>query len=249
MNRRETIHTNAGAFTIPRARRESFSIPSSNMKLLKSDDEAFVRVEWVLSSSSVDRDGDFFDPKGLTLAPHVNVVDTHGMGNPGINSILGVVEQGSLRVKGKNATGVLRIGGTNPNAQIAKGMIEDGILGNGSIRFDPFHYIETVENMEGDKIEREVRRKRGDPRRYAFGPRNIKEAEVLEFSLLAVPSNPDSRERMAKAYGVDLNPPLPLEIVTVGAAAGKTEIKRDEWGEFWTPDPDAGEGDWGGFFK
>lgn len=243
--------------SIPRARADSLAVPSACMKLLKSDDEAFVRVEWVLSSTSKDRDGDWFHPKGLTLAPHVNVVDFHGLGsNAGIRSILGVVEPGSLKVRGEQSVGVLRVGGSNPDAQIAKGMILDGILGNGSIRFDPFHYVERVENVEGDTIEREVRRKRGDPRRYAFGPREIKEAEILEFSLLAVPSNADARQRMAKAYGVDLDP-LALEIVEVHTptkAASSRESSGsdlDEWGEFWGRKADrheAGDG-WGGFFN
>lgn len=152
-------------------------------------------IDWVLNDGEVDRQGEIVVPSGGTMAPHVNLVDHHLMA-PSVDSILGVVEPGSYRQRYKAGIATLRFDQNNPRAVMSEGMARDGIIGNGSIRFDPQGWI-----APGEK--KEMRRKRGED--APWGGRGFiwSRWELLEFSLVGVPANAGALSRMAKAYGLD----------------------------------------------
>jgi len=153
-------------------------------------------IDWVLNDGEVDRQGEIVVPSGGRMAPHVNLVDHHLSGNPSVAGILGVVMNDSYRVRYKAGVATNQFDQNNPLAVMAEGMSRDGILGNGSIRFDPLGWV-----APGEK--KEMRRKRGED--APWGGRGFiwSSWELLEFSLVGVPANAGALSRMAKAYGLD----------------------------------------------
>jgi hypothetical protein len=158
-------------------------------------DEKSHTIDWVLNDGEVDRQGEIVVPGGGKMAPHVNLVDHH-LSQPSVDSILGVVVKDSYRLRYKSGVATLRFDQNNPRAFMSEGMVRDGIIGNGSIRFEPLGWF-------GPGDRKESTRKVGDP--SPFGGRGFiwSRWQLLEFSLVGVPANEGALSRMAKAYGLD----------------------------------------------
>jgi hypothetical protein len=152
-------------------------------------------IDWVLNSGEWDRDGERINPAGLRMADHVNVVDHHMIGQPSVTRIYGVVVPGSYKTHYKAGVARLRFDTNNPDAVMVEGMVRDGIIRNGSIRFDPFEWTEGKKKFS---------RKRGEGLPWGSMPGRVwTKSEGLEFSMVGVPSNAGAVSRIMKAYGID----------------------------------------------
>jgi phage head maturation protease len=151
-------------------------------------DEATGRVSAIVSSESIDRDGDVIRAAGWDLKNfmrHPVVLANHDYSS--LRSQIGVWEK--MEVQGTKMRGVARffIGKGNDEADWAFELAKEKALAF-SVGFIPD--MEKASPLYEDD---------------AFGTRGMefKSQELLEVSAVTVPSNPDALQRIVKEIGVD----------------------------------------------
>tara|TARA_R110000824_G_scaffold83581_5_gene209177 strand:+ start:1142 stop:1921 length:780 start_codon:yes stop_codon:yes gene_type:complete len=151
-------------------------------------DEATGRVSAIVSSESIDRDGDVIRASGWDLKNfmrHPVVLANHDYSS--LRSQIGVWEK--MEVQGSKMRGVARffIGKGNDEADWAFELAKEKALAF-SVGFIP--NMDKASPLHEDD---------------AFGVRGMefKAQELLEVSAVTVPSNPDALQRIAKGFGVD----------------------------------------------
>lgn len=158
-----------------------------SIKAVKPDDESDTKLfEFVISTSSPDRHGDTVDAKGWVL-------DNFFKGGAG--PVLFAHDSDSLpvgksplvetRSRPKKLVGQVEFASEiDPFAAMVEQMVERGFLKSASVGFQP---IEFEFEDEADY----------------WSPINFKKQELLEFSIVPVPANPDC-VLLAKEAGIDL---------------------------------------------
>ena len=174
-------------------------------------DEATGRVSAIVSSESVDRDGDVIRAAGWNLKnfmAHPVVLANHDYSS--LRSQIGVWEK--MEVQGTKMRGVARffIGKGNDEADWAFELAKERQLAF-SVGFIPD--MEKAAPLYEDD---------------AFGHRGMefKGQELLEVSAVTVPSNPDALQRIVKGIGVD---PVVAEIAEERLADMPTDWIDEEW--------------------
>ena len=176
-------------------------------------DEATGRVSAIVSSESIDRDGDVIRADGWDLKNfmrHPVVLANHDYSS--LRSQIGVWEK--MEVQGSKMRGVARffIGKGNEEADWAFELAKEKALAF-SVGFIPD--MEKASPLYEDD---------------AFGVRGMefKGQELLEVSAVTVPSNPDALQRIAKGVGAD---PVLAEIAEERLADMPTDWIDEEWVE------------------
>jgi hypothetical protein len=172
-------------------------------------DEATGRVSAIVSSESIDRDGDVIRAEGWNLTnfmAHPVVLANHDYSS--LRSQIGVWEK--MEVQGTKMRGVARffIGKGNEEADWAFELAKERQLAF-SVGFIPD--MDKAAPLYADDT---------------FGVRGMefKGQELLEVSAVTVPSNPDALQRIVKGIGVD---PVVAEIAEERLA----DMPRNEIGE------------------
>jgi hypothetical protein len=155
---------------------------------MKIIDEASGRVSAIVSSESIDRDGDVIRASGWNLKnfmKHPVVIANHDYAS--LRSVIGIWEE--MKVVGTTMKGTARlfIGKGNPQADWAFELAKEDALAF-SVGFIPD--MDKASPLHDDD---------------AFGVRGMeyKSQELLEVSAVTVPSNPDALQRIAKGIGDD----------------------------------------------
>ncbi|HUU94297.1 MAG TPA: HK97 family phage prohead protease [Phycisphaerae bacterium] len=158
-------------------------------------------VEWVMSAETKDRDGEIISAKGWSVPGDAPLLWGHMSHSTSPEAVLGRVI--GARVDGKSFVGTLLFSQANPAAQLAEKMVAEGILTNGSVGFEPMEWA--------DKDGTIGARVRGGQYPHPQEGRTYTKAELVEFSIVPVPSNADAMVRMCKA--LEHIDPLAIEIV------------------------------------
>jgi HK97 family phage prohead protease len=155
---------------------------SGDVKRAAEMDPKTSRAKFVISTENVDRVGDIVRQKGLSLKTYEtnNVV----LFNHRHDAIIG---NGHARKSGTTTYGDVEFmaAGISPLADTVKAMVGAGVLKATSIGFKPLKY-EVRRNEDG----------------YFIGL-DIKESELLEFSIVTIPANADCLST-AKSLGIDI---------------------------------------------
>ncbi len=143
-----------------------YSFADSEVKVL-SDNE----IELVGSTETVDRDGDIVVPSGIDLKNFKRnpvILAGHNYRDPAIGKGVATKREGKLVFKV-----IFPPEGDNPMADIYRKLYKGGFMRAGSIGFIPTEWSDT-KDKKGAFI------------------RTYSKSELLEFSLVTVPSNPDA---------------------------------------------------------
>jgi HK97 family phage prohead protease len=182
--------------TLNALRSESYLVKGAQTEPITKGDGGRQRT-FVISSAAVDRDGDVITPSGWRTEAwkkNPQVLWMHDTRVPApAKGVRIYVEDGKLK-----SVAEFLPEGVNPFADMLLAMVDNGFLNASSVGFTPIRW----EFVEDDEERR-------------FGV-NFLEQELLEWSLVTVPSNPEALvERdgasfecfaKAKAGGVDLKP-------------------------------------------
>lgn len=151
--------------------------------VIKSIDEANRTIDFIISTAGLDRDGDTIDPKGWDLKQYRKnpvVLWAHDQGSPPIGK--GV----NVRVNSDNELVSSTKFAEYDFADMVFNLYKDGFMNATSVGFMPKDF---------EIVETEAR-----PWGYDF-----KEQELLEYSAVPVPSNPEAIMQ-ARAAGLDTAP-------------------------------------------
>ena len=150
---------------------------------IRQANDAERTIEHVITARSVDRDGDVVEPKGVrTDNFRKNPVVLLGHSSWGFP----VARNLALDVTDQDITALTQFAGTDQahaEAETAYRLARDGFMKAWSIGFMPVTWSEdnALPGQDG----------------WWF-----KETELYEYSLVAIPSNPDALSRMAKGFGL-----------------------------------------------
>jgi hypothetical protein len=151
--------------------------------------EADGTVEWIMSDETMDRDGEYISAAGWVVQGKAPVLWGHRSWDAEPDDVIGRVVDSY--VEGKTFVGLLKFTRAHETAQKVEEMVADGTLTNGSVGFDPLEW----EEADGTKGSRTP----GGPYPYPKAERTYTKQDLLEFSIIPVPSN---HQAMAKVLDV-----------------------------------------------
>jgi hypothetical protein len=142
------------------------------------------RFTAIASTGSVDRDGESIDPDGWVFPKTTLPLFFGHAGYRDANNWIGVIERASVVNDQLLVDGFMPDTAENAIGRKISGFMKAGIQVPGSVGFDPFEWVE----RDGHKGARD----RGGPFPGASLGRRYTKQELLEYSIVPVPSNVDA---------------------------------------------------------
>jgi len=152
----------------------------ANVKAAGEGDSGGTKIRAIASTAAVDRDGESIDPNGWKWSePLPKLIYGHNYSGFPIGKLTNIEKSNDgLVVEAELADRV------SPQAEIAAGLIKGGFLDQGSVGFDPKAWTEA----DGTKVVRGA----GEGWPGVAVGRKYTETDLLEFSVVPVPSNVES---------------------------------------------------------
>jgi phage head maturation protease len=129
-----------------------------------------------MNSGETDRRGERLIGSGGRLAKHVPLIDHH-MSVSFLKQLGRVLE---THVDGDSLVGLVRFSQANPDGPILERMVAEGTVASASVGFEPFAWEDGGETST---------RERGQPMPYPKIDRIYTDWEIVELSVVGVPSN------------------------------------------------------------
>ena len=179
---------------------------------VKAYDDEKRQIKFVISTESVDRYNDKVDTKGWQTDSYEKnpvVLFAHDNRQPPVAKAVSLTK----RPKKKALESVAEFvpADISPFAESLYQLYKNGFMKASSVGFRPMDYV-WAEYDEDDKDDDKDKRKGGI---------NFKQQELLEWSLVPVPANPDALAQAKKDFNIELTP-----------LKGWAEQVLDEWGEY-----------------